>query len=78
MPVITSVSFFISISGYYLGYGLFIRRNISFFPIFFTAYTVIVLYVFGLAGLLTAGFYTVLLLGILLVPFALVKKKSEM
>ena len=77
MPVITAVAFFISLSGYYFGYGLFIRRNISFFPIFFTAYTVIVLYVFGLAGLLTAGFYTVLILGILIIPFIIIMKKKD-
>ncbi|MCR5384291.1 MAG: hypothetical protein K6E72_06635 [Saccharofermentans sp.] len=77
MPVITAAAFFISLSGYYFGYGLFIRRNISFFPIFFTAYTVIVLYIFGLTGLLTAGFYTVLILGILMIPVAVVKKRSE-
>ena len=77
MPLILTVAFLISLSGYYLGYGLFIRRSISFFPFFYMAYTVLVLYVFGLANLLTAGFYTILILGILLIPVAVVKKRSE-
>ena len=76
MPVILAAAFFISMFGYYLGYGLFIRRNTSFFPLFYITYTVLVLYVSGLAGLLQAGFFAVLVIGIALIPLAAVKKKS--
>ncbi len=77
MPVILAAVFFIALSGYYLGYGLYIRRNTSFFPVLFITYTVLVLYIFGLAGFLQAGFYAIIAAGIALHVLALIKKKNE-
>lgn len=76
MPVFLTVIFLLSLSGYYLAYGLFIKRHVSFFPVLFAAFTVIILYVSGLAGILRAGFYIILGLGILLIPFSVLKKKD--
>ena len=76
MPVILTVLFLISLLGYYIAYGMFIRHHISFFPLFFAAYTVVFLYIFGLAGFLRPGFYILLFLGILLIPFTIYKRKN--
>ena len=77
MQAILTVVFLISLFGYYLAYGLFIKHHVSFFPLFYAAYAVIFLYIFGLAGILKAGFYVLLTIGILLIPFAIYKGKNE-
>ena len=77
MSAVLTAAFLISLAGYYLGYSLYVKRANAFFPLIFVSFTVTVLYIFGLAGILWAGLYAVLLAGIALIPLLLIRRKKD-
>lgn len=72
-----TVIFLISVFGYYLGYSILIKRANAWFPILYIASSVLLIYLFGLIGLLKAGLYVLLAGGIILIPYLIFRKKKE-
>ena len=69
LAILTVLSF----AGFYLSYRIFIKDNPALFPILFIAGASVFSYVFGLVGLLKAGYFIVIAAGIMLIPLAIFK-----
>ncbi len=71
------VILFLSFAGFFLAFRTFLTDNIAFFPILFVAVATVISYVFGLIGLLKIGSIIVLGLGLVLIPFSVIKQIKD-
>ena len=76
MNIVFCVMFLLAVIGYMLSYTAYVKKDLSFFPLLFIAVSSIVTFFFGLAGLLKAGPYVVVISGLLLLGWSLYKKVS--
>ena len=74
MNLFLAILTILSFAGFYLSYRTFIKDNPALFPILFIAGVSVISYVFGLVGLLKAGYFIVIVAGILLIPLAIFKQ----
>ncbi len=70
MAILTVLSF----AGFYLAYRTFTKDNPALFPVLFIAGVSVISYVFGLTGILKAGYFIAIGFGVLLIPIAIVKQ----
>lgn len=78
MSIVLAAALLVSFCGYFLAYRVFIRRAAAFFPLIFIAFTVISIYLSGLAGSLKAGLFAVLIAGIALIPVSAIKGRDRL